>query len=107
MRRLILAAAFLAMAAAAPAQAGTPEEIVAHGMIVTFGGMDYDLTFTPDGKFTGLDGQVTGTWRIDADKLCTMPAGAPESCVVYPAGKKSGDTFEVTSLQGSATVKIK
>jgi hypothetical protein len=107
MRRLILAAGFLALATAAPARAGTPEEIAAHGMIVTLQGMDYDLTFTPDGKFTGLDGQLTGTWRIDGDKLCTTPVGEPENCVAFPSGKKSGDTFEVTGPRGPATVKIK
>ena len=55
-----------------------------------------------------MGGQVTGTWRIDGDKLCTSSNYDPnESCVVYPKGKKSGDSFEVTSAQGTAPVRIK
>ncbi len=55
-----------------------------------------------------MDGQVTGTWKIDGDKLCTTSAPTRrESCVVYPKDKKSGDSFDVTSPAGSATIKIK
>ena len=54
-----------------------------------------------------MDGAVTGKWRIDGEKLCTSTDATPEECVVYPAGKKSGDSFEVTGAQGTATVKIK
>jgi hypothetical protein len=50
---------------------------------------------------------VTGTWRIDGDKLCTTTPEAGETCSTYPADKKSGDTFEVSNEQGSAKVHIK
>jgi hypothetical protein len=70
--------------------------------------MKIDVAFTPDGKFTALDGQITGTWRIDGDKLCTTSNVSPdEQCVAYPTGKKSGDSFDVTGPQGSATITIK
>jgi hypothetical protein len=45
--------------------------------------------------------------RIDGDRLCTATNGNPENCLVYPKGKNSGDSFEVTGAQGSATAEIK
>ncbi len=77
-------------------------------MVMTAQGMDMDVTFTPDGKFTALDGQVMGTWRIDGDKLCTVSNfQSTESCVAYPRDKKSGDSFDVTGDRGTAIIKIK
>lgn len=107
MRNALIAAAFLSLAAA-PAFADTLQEITTKGMVLTAQGMDIDVTYTPDGKFTALDGQITGTWRIDGTKLCTTSNFDPkESCTEYPTGKKSGDSFDITSPQGTATVKIK
>ena len=112
MRKLIAAAALAAtlalFALAAPARADTLEEITQHGMVITIGDMAIDLAFTPDGKFTGFDGQITGTWKIDGDKLCTTSNLDPnETCVAYPKGHKSGDTFQLDTPQGSVPVKIK
>ena len=107
MRKLLAATAVL-MALATPALADTLQEVTTHGMILIVQDMNIDVVFTPDGKFTALDGQITGTWRIDGTKLCTTSNAAPdEQCVEYPTGKKSGDSFEVTGPQGSATIKIK
>jgi hypothetical protein len=100
---LAAAAAVLALAA----HASTLTEITTHGMVVTIADMDIDVAFTPDGKFTALNGAVSGAWRIDGDKLCTAAEGQPETCSVYPKDKKSGDTFEVSNEQGSAKVRIK
>jgi hypothetical protein len=106
MRRLLIAAAILALAT--PAAADTLQELTTKGSILTVQGMDIEVTYTPDGKFTALDGQVIGTWRIDGDKLCTTSNFEPtEQCVEYPKGKKSGDSFDVTGPQGTATIKIK
>ena len=114
MRRLLIAAALTASLGAAftfgatPALADTLQEVTTHGMILLLGDMQIEVTYTPDGKFSAADGQVTGTWKIDGDKLCTTSNFDPnESCVVYPKGKKSGDSFDVTGAQGTATVKIK
>ena len=107
MRRLLIAAAALALAAG-PAAADTLQEVTTKGIVLTVQGMDIDVTYTPDGKFTAMDGQVTGTWRIDGDKLCTTSNFEPdESCVAYPKDKKSGDSFELTGPQGTATIRIK
>ena len=109
MRKLIVASAALAMdAAALPAAAGTTlEEITGHGMVVTIADMPFDLNFTPDGKFTDASGQLSGTWKIDGTKLCTSSNLDPnETCAEYPAGKKSGDTFDMDIPAAGATIKV-
>lgn len=107
MRRLLIAAAVLVMAAG-PAAADTLTEVTTRGIILTVQGMDIDVIYTPDGKFTAMEGQVTGTWRIDGDKLCTTSNFDPqETCVEYPKDKKSGDSFDLTGPAGTATIKIK
>ena len=103
----ITAAALAAAAIAAPVRAETLDEVVAHGMVVNIADMDIDVAFTPDHKFTALGGSIAGTWKIEGDKLCTTTAEQGESCTAYPAGKKSGDTFEVSNEQGTARVHIK
>ena len=106
MRNLLLAAAVLALAT--PAVAGTIQEVTTKGIILSVQGMDIDVIYTPDGKFTAMDGQVTGEWRIDGEKLCTKSNFDPnETCLEYPKDKKSGDSFEVVGPQGAATIKIK
>ena len=107
MRRLLIAAAALAQMAGSAA-AETLKEVTEHGIVLTVQGLDIDVVYTPDGKFTAMEGQVTGTWRIDGDKLCTSSNFDPnETCVAYPKDKKSGDTFELTGPQGTATIRIK
>lgn len=102
MRTLIIAtAATLGLVAAAPALAGTLDEVTSHGIILEIADMKIPVTYTPDHKFTAMDGQVTGEWRIDGEKLCTKSNADPnETCVAYPKDKKSGDRFEVTSPDG-------
>ncbi len=111
MRRLLIPAAVALVcvgALATPAIAGTLDEVVKHGMTLIIQDMPIDVAYTPDGKFTAADGQVTGTWKIDGDKMCTTSNLDPnETCIEYPKDKKSGDSFELTSPQGSITVKIK
>jgi hypothetical protein len=108
MRTLLIALAASAALATPAVAAGTLDEVTTKGIVITVQDMQIDVTFTPDGKFTALDGQVTGTWRIDGEKLCTTSNVAPdEQCVVYPKDKKSGDSFEVSGPQGSATITIK
>ena len=108
MRTLFLAATAALALGAAPAFADTLQEVTTHGIVLTIQGMDIDVTYTPDGKFTAMDGQVTGTWKRDGDKMCTSSNFDPnETCAEYPKDKKSGDSFEVTGPQGSATIKIK
>ena len=109
MRNLIIAAALCAgLLDATPVLADTLSEVTSHGIILTIGDMDIEVTYTPDHKFTAAGGQVTGTWRIDGDKLCTSSNFDPnETCVVYPKDKKSGDKFEVNGGQGAVQIKIR
>jgi hypothetical protein len=101
-------AALAALGLAGPAAAGTLEELTSHGMVLVIQGMQIEVSFTPDGKLSALDGQVTGAWRIDGDKLCTTSNVQPEEvCLAYPKDKKSGDSFDITSSEGTATVRIK
>ena len=106
MRPLLIVAGLMALAL--PAAADTLQEVTTHGMILVIQDMEIDVVYTPDGKFTAADGQVTGTWKIDGDKLCTTSNFDPnETCMAYPHDKKSGDSFELTGPQGTVTVKIK
>jgi hypothetical protein len=107
MRRLILAAA-VGLLAAPPVLADTLTEVIGHGIVLTLGDMDIPVTYTPDHKFTAMDGQVTGAWRIDGEKLCTSSNVDPnESCIAYPKDKKSGDTFMLDTPNGGVQVKIR
>ena len=106
MRTILITAAALALAT--PAAAGTLQEVVDKGIVLSVEGMDIDVTYTKDGKFTAMDGQVTGTYKIDGDKMCTTSNVDPtESCFVYPKDKKSGDTFDLDTPQGPVKIKIK
>ncbi|HEY3950068.1 hypothetical protein [Phenylobacterium sp.] len=109
MRKLLIATAAVALAlGASPALADTLKEVIGHGIIIYLGDMEIPVTYTPDGKFSAMDGQVTGAWRIDGDKLCTSSSVDPnETCVAYPKDKKSGDTFMLESPQGSVQIKIR
>lgn len=108
MKFLALTAVAVALTAPAFAQTTTLSEVTTKGIILSAQGMDIDVTYKPDGSFTAMDGQVTGKWRIDGEKLCTSSNFEPaETCTAYPAGKKSGDSFDLTSERGTATIKIK
>ena len=109
MKKIILGLAALAFAAPAFAQGATTlQEVTTKGITLSAGGMELNVDYKPDGTFTAMDGQVTGKWRIDGEKLCTTSNYTPaEECTAYPTGKKSGDSFEVTGGQGTATITIR
>ena len=109
MRCLILAAATCAgLVAATSVLADTLSEVIGHGIVLTIGDMDIPVTYTPDHKFTAMDGQVTGAWRIDGEKLCTSSNVDPnETCVAYPKDKKSGDAFVLETPNGGVQIKIR
>jgi hypothetical protein len=109
MKKIILGLAALAFAAPAFAQGTTTlQEVTTKGITLSAGGMELNVDYKPDGTFTAMDGQVTGKWRIDGEKLCTTSNYTPaEECTAYPTGKKSGDSFEVTGGQGTATITIR
>jgi hypothetical protein len=93
--------------AAIPAS-GTLKEVITRGSYLVLGGVDIEVTYTSDGKFTAMQGQVQGKWRVEGEKLCTSTNFDPvESCALYPANKTSGDTFEIMTSQGLAEIRIK
>jgi hypothetical protein len=104
-----LAAPAVAEPQNAPAvNADTYKEVVAHGVVIVTPDIEIDVIFTPDGKFAAMGGLSKGVWHIDGDKMCSTPSETLiESCAVYPAGKKSGDTFEIQAPTGSVTIRIK
>jgi hypothetical protein len=94
-------------ATAQAANADTYKAVIARGVVIVTPDMEIDVTFMPDGKFSAFGGVSTGTWHIDGDKLCsTANETLIETCAVYPAGKKSGDTFDVDA-PGSNRVTIR
>lgn len=110
MRQLIACLTFFASAAfASPASAETLDEVTTRGIVARVQGFQMEMDFTPDNRFTAMNGRFRGVWRIDGDRLCTIDDGQPvERCTVYPPGKRSGDTFEVTNHMGMViTVQIK
>lgn len=109
-------AAALAAAAIAPVLAEEPttlQNVTTRGITMKVYGLEFPVTYAPDGTFVGGPaGQETkGVWRIDGERLCTKSQTSAEVCAVYPAGKKSGDLFEVPGAMGPAmgviTVRIR
>jgi hypothetical protein len=110
-RPIILAtASFLSAAAhaqASPPNADTYREVAARGVVIMLPEMEIDVQFKPDGTFTALGGMSSGKWRLDGERMCSTPNETLiESCAVYPAGKKSGDTFLIPAPGGDVTIRI-
>lgn len=119
MRSIILCGFIAALAAPALAQqpaSDTLQQVIAKGQTMTGDMQGMAITFTTtysaDGAYKTVmsapERTMTGKWRIDGDKLCTTGDGNPTTdCMAYPAGKKSGDTFDVTHPRlGPAKVTI-
>jgi hypothetical protein len=89
------------------ANADTYRAILARGLFIVTPDAEIDVKFTPDGKFTAFKGLSSGVWRFEGEKLCSTPNETLiETCGVYPAGKKPGDTFEINAPSGRVTVRI-
>jgi hypothetical protein len=114
MKTFILPVLLLSLTAPALAQEAAPasstiQEVTSKGITMEVQGQSFNIDYTPDGKFTGGDGMFSGTWKADGDKLClSLPdMGVENQCTVYPEGKKSGDSFEISGEMGSMTVRIR
>ena len=89
------------------ANADTYAQVIAHGVVIVLPDLEIDVKFAADGKFTAMGGASSGVWKIVGDKLCsTANETLMETCAVYPAGKKSGDTFAIPGPNGDVTVRI-
>ena len=112
---ITLATVALAFAAPAFAQDKTTlEYVTTKGTVVKANAQGTDLelpmSYKADGTYTtsAMGQEISGKWRIDGDKLCTVNSMSPsESCIAYPAGKKPGDEFKVTNpMLGEVSVTI-
>ena len=116
MKKLLIVVTALSLASPAFAQDKTTlEYVTTKGTVVKANMQGTELvlpmTYKSDGTYvtSAMGQEVSGKWRIDGDKLCTISAmgGGNESCIAYPAGKKPGDEFKVTNpMLGEVTVKI-
>lgn len=103
MRRWIwlLAAVLAGAVASASAQAeDTLRAVLSNGIILSTEGHAVAIQYHEDGTYSGVFRGVAfeGLWRVEGAEICTMSSMSPiESCIEYPAGKKPGDVFEVTS----------
>ncbi|MDP3493849.1 MAG: hypothetical protein Q8R82_12100 [Hyphomonadaceae bacterium] len=96
-----------ALAQTQAANADTYAAVIAHGVVIVLPDLEIDVKFAADGKFTAMGGASSGVWKIVGDKLCSTPNETLiETCGVYPAGKKSGDTFVISGPNGDVTVRI-
>lgn len=103
---VLLAAPALAQTAAPPSD--TIKAVLEKGVSIDVGGMVGEIDYKADGTFSGFDGQFAGTYKADGNKLCiTVPGMIENQCQEYPAGKKSGDTFELTSDMGPLKTTIR
>lgn len=88
----------------------TLQHVTTRGITMAVMGLQIPVAYTDDGKFTAAPPgtKVEGVWRIDGDSLCTKVGADPEVCVVYPAGKKPGDSFDVPGAMGPqmGTVRV-
>ena len=106
----LLAAAMIA----APAYAQDPpsdtvKAVIEKGVSMDVQGNVGTIEYKPDGTFSGFDGMFAGTYKANGKKLCiTVEAfGLVDQCQEYPDGKKSGDSFELTSDMGAMMVTIR
>ena len=96
-----------ALAQTPPANADTYKAMIEHGIVLVLPDLEIDVNFAADGTFTALGGMGKGTWKITGDQLCTTDSQTNvETCQAYPAGKKSGDTFDLDTPQGAVPVRI-
>lgn len=106
---LCVAAIIAAPAIAQEPPSDTVKAVVEKGVTMDVQGNVGDIEYKSDGTFSGFDGMFAGTYKTDGNKLCiTVEAfGLVDQCQAYPDGKKSGDTFELTSDMGTMQVTIR
>lgn len=112
MRKIFITSALVSASLLLPAMASastTLETVIAKGVTLSMQGLDIPVTYHEDGTYTAvaMGSEIPGTWRIEGTKLCTESSAQPgERCTEYPEGKGPGDSFNVESAMGTATITI-
>ena len=117
MKPLVIVALFacLPIAPTFAQDLSTIQYMVKNGVVIRATGpqgrsLDIPVTYKDDGaSSTSLNGKdVSGKWRVDGDKFCTVNSMNPvENCFVVPPGKMPGDAFQVpTPALGLVTITI-
>lgn len=113
MKKIVLSVAALALVAPAfadddAAPNDTIAYMVAHGATVLAQGQEYVMTYKDDGSFSDESGMLVGTWKASGNSHCITVDGLFEDmCSEYPAGKTSGDAFDIDTEMGPITVTLK
>lgn len=110
MRRYLSLATFSLFAAQAMSAQTPPVEaapaidtlyfVVRDGIVMSTQGHTMVIDYNDDGTFSGdVSGSAfEGTYRLDGARLCaTSSLAASETCITYPEGMRSGDTFDAVS----------
>lgn len=101
---LIAAPALAQQAPAAKPANDTIKVMIEKGAVLSIMGYEGTMEYKADGTWSGFDGQASGTYKVDGDKMCTT-SDMGEACVNYPAGKKSGEKFTV-EFEGLGPVEV-
>ena len=115
-RPLVVAGLFLLSATPSFAQGETTlQYLLAKGVVIHATSrqgqpLEMHVTYKADGTsaMTVMGKDLSGKWRVDGDKFCTVNAINPvEACFDIPPGKKPGDEFRVTTpALGEVTMTI-
>lgn len=96
----------------------TVQAVLTNGVVIhdTMAGLPVDIgvTYHSDGTSAlhivgprGNGRDISGTWRLDGEKVCSTNQLNPiESCVAIPPDKKPGDSFVVATPRGDITLTI-
>jgi hypothetical protein len=104
---LPIASAALLGAPAFAQEPTTLQYVTTKSVVMKVAGMEIPVTYKPDGTFTAMEGQVTGKWKVVGETMCSISNMDPnETCILYPAGKKPGDEFEIVTPQGAVSILI-
>jgi hypothetical protein len=103
-----LAPMMIVLAAAAQTPASdTIQVMLEKGAVFQVDNVAYGFAPKADGSYGDGKGGPGGAYRVVGASLCLTPATyGQEVCFELPAGKKSGDTFDVQAADGQALVTI-
>jgi hypothetical protein len=109
MKKLAWAVTLGAALTGSVANADTIDEAVGNTVVVRLAdGSVERYLFDADNTFTVnlADGQVSGTWALNGEKICIDIGDGEPICEDYPKGKKVGDTWTEIDDDDGSTLTI-